>query len=172
MARLPRVSVVIPTFNRRETVGEAIDSVLSQEGAEVEVLVVDDGSTDGTAEVAQAFAPRVSVIRQANSGAGAARTAGLAATTAPLVAFLDADDRWHPTAAAALGRALNAHPAALVARGAAKSFLDESGECWMFRNGEVRIQRNFTLGRTSEPSKIFARMMNGSNGANGANGHA
>ena len=51
-------------------------------------------------------------------------------------------------------------------------FLDDSGECWMFRNGEVRIQRNFTLGRVSEPSKIFARMMTGANGTNGANGHA
>jgi len=53
-------------------------------------------------------------------------------------------------------------------------FLDDSGECWMFRNGEVRIQRNFTLGRTGEPSKIFARMMNGNgtNGSNGVNGHS
>ena len=57
-------------------------------------------------------------------------------------------------------------------------FLDESGECWLFRNGEVRIQRNFTLGRVGEPSKIFARMMNGTPGSNGtpssngANGHA
>ena len=51
-------------------------------------------------------------------------------------------------------------------------FLDDSGECWMFRNGEVRVQRKFTLGRTAEPSKIFSRMMNGTNGTNVANGHA
>jgi len=96
----PQVSVIIPTFNRREMTVEAVRSVLAQRNASFELIVVDDGSTDGTADaveeaVAGAGAP-VSILRTENRGAAAARNAGAARAKAPLLAFLDSDDLWMP----------------------------------------------------------------------------
>ena len=91
------VSVVIPTYNRAQLLGRAIQSVLSQLGREDEVIVVDDGSTDGTAETVAALAePRILNIRQSHAGAGAARNRGVAEATRDLIAFLDSDDEWLP----------------------------------------------------------------------------
>jgi len=94
------ISAIIPTFNRREMVVEAIGSVLAQRDVQFELIVVDDGSTDGTAEaiehvLEQAVTP-VHVIQTGNRGAAAARNLGVEAATAPLIAFLDSDDLWHP----------------------------------------------------------------------------
>ena len=86
-----RVSVVVPVFNGERTLGRALDSLLAQEHPAFEIVVVDDGSTDGSAEIA-ASVPGVTCIRQANGGPSAARNAGIAATGGELVAFLDADD--------------------------------------------------------------------------------
>lgn len=90
------VSVVIPLYEGRELVTEALDSVAAQTSPPHEVIVVDDGSTDGGAEVARAhpLAPRV--LRQANRGPAAARNAGVAVATGDLIALLDADDLWVP----------------------------------------------------------------------------
>jgi glycosyltransferase involved in cell wall biosynthesis len=90
------VSVVIPAYNAERFVGEAIESVLAQTHPNVECIVVDDGSTDGTAAVARAFGTRVRMVEQANKGVSAARNAGVRAATGSLLAFLDADDRWSP----------------------------------------------------------------------------
>src|SRR5262245_16293311 len=87
-------SVVIPAFNAEQTLGATIDSVLAQTVLPAAVFVVDDGSTDRTAEVACAYGPQVSVLRQANSGPGAATTLGCQAVTTPFLACLDADDIW------------------------------------------------------------------------------
>ncbi len=97
---IPEVSVVIPTYNRREMVAEAIASVLAQRDASFELIVVDDGSTDGTTEaieraVEDAVAP-IRVIQTENRGAAAARNIGVEAAQASLVAFLDSDDLWAP----------------------------------------------------------------------------
>jgi len=97
---MPKVSVIIPTYNRAQVVGEAVDSVLAQTYRDHEVIVVDDGSTDGTGEVMHnyvaRFAERVSYLRQRNVGAPAARNAGLRAATGEYVAFLDSDDVYLP----------------------------------------------------------------------------
>jgi glycosyltransferase involved in cell wall biosynthesis len=90
------VSVVIPAYNAERFVGEAIESVLAQTHPDVECIVVDDGSTDGTAAVVRAFGPRVRTLEQANKGVSAARNAGVRVATGSLLAFLDADDRWSP----------------------------------------------------------------------------
>lgn len=91
------VTVVIPTRNRRGLLVRTLRSVLAQEGVSFEVLVVDDGSTDGTAEaVAQLRDHRVHLIRNPSRGVSAARNAGLAQSTSPWVAFLDDDDLWAP----------------------------------------------------------------------------
>jgi glycosyltransferase involved in cell wall biosynthesis len=91
-----RISVVIPAYNRQRWLGRAIDSVLSQERPADEIIVVDDGSTDGTGQVASGYGKRIRYIRQDNAGPSAARNAGIAAATGNWIAFLDADDQWLP----------------------------------------------------------------------------
>jgi glycosyltransferase involved in cell wall biosynthesis len=94
----PTVSVVIPAYNAARTVGQAIGSVLEQSLHEIEVIVVNDGSTDATPDVVGGFDdPRVRLMSQANAGVAAARNAGIEAASSRWVAFLDADDLWLPT---------------------------------------------------------------------------
>lgn len=94
------VSVIIPCYNRRAFLGAALESVLQQTEPVGEVLVVDDGSSDGSAELADEFSRRtggqVRVIRQANGGVSKARNRGLDEARGQYLAFLDADDLWHP----------------------------------------------------------------------------
>jgi glycosyltransferase involved in cell wall biosynthesis len=92
----PRVSVIIPTFNRAWCLREAIDSVLAQDFTDFELIVVDDGSTDGTGALLSGFSGRLTVLSQPNRGVSAARNAGIAAARAGLIAFLDSDDLWLP----------------------------------------------------------------------------
>ena len=93
---MPAVSVVIPTYNRRERVGRAVASVLAQNFEDFELLVVDDGSEDGTGDSLVGLDSRVHCHRQPNRGPAAARNAGMRLACAPVVAFLDADNRWLP----------------------------------------------------------------------------
>ena len=91
------VSVVIPTYNRRLLVREAVASVCAQRGADCEIIVVDDGSSDGTADTLRAeFRSRIRVILTENRGVAAARNRGVAASRGELIAFLDSDDLWLP----------------------------------------------------------------------------
>ena len=93
------VSVVIPAYNRAEAIGTALDAALAQTVTDLEVIVVDDASTDATVEIAQSYAdPRVRVVRHdTNRGGNAARRTGIAAGTSRFIAFLDSDDSWEPT---------------------------------------------------------------------------
>jgi glycosyltransferase involved in cell wall biosynthesis len=91
------VCVVLPTFNRRDETARAIRSVLEQTRAADEIVVVDDGSTDGTKELIESrFGTRVRYLRQENRGPSAARNVGIASARSPLIAFLDSDDTWMP----------------------------------------------------------------------------
>lgn len=90
----PRVSVIMPAYNARAYIEEAINSVLSQNYDNIELIVVDDGSTDGTPEAADQFGDRVKLFQQKNAGPAAARNRGMAAATGDFIAFLDADDVW------------------------------------------------------------------------------
>lgn len=94
--RRPAVAVVIPTFNRRQRVERAVASVLAQTLQDFELLVVDDGSEDGTDVSLAGLDERLRYHRQANCGAAAARNVGIRLAGAPVVAFLDADNRWLP----------------------------------------------------------------------------
>lgn len=94
----PLVSVIVPCFNAEPWVAAAMDSALAQTWPEIEIIAVDDGSTDRSLSVLGRYAgPRVRVLDQANRGAAAARNAGLAAASGDFIQFLDADDLLEPT---------------------------------------------------------------------------
>ena len=105
----PRVAVIIPCYNQAEYLAEAIQSALDQTVPPAEIIVIDDGSTDDTAAVAQSFA-QVRCVRQENQGSAEARNAGFARSSSEFVTFLDADDRLLPAALESGARELALHP--------------------------------------------------------------
>ena len=96
----PRVSVIIPTYNCKEYVCEAVDSVLNQSFKDFELIIVNDGSTDGTEQVLkkyfEGFSDKIKYIEQENKGISAARNIGIQTSSGEFIAFLDADDLWLP----------------------------------------------------------------------------
>ncbi|WP_119301607.1 glycosyltransferase family 2 protein [Dongia deserti] len=96
----PLVSVVVPAFNAAKTISGTLHSISQQTHRTLEVVVVDDGSTDDTAEIARRHSiadPRFRVVSKPNEGVASARNAGIKASTGAFIAFIDADDLWHPT---------------------------------------------------------------------------
>ncbi|WP_229393480.1 glycosyltransferase family 2 protein [Methanosarcina sp. DH1] len=94
---MPLISVVIPLYNKEPHIKRAIDSILTQKIQDFEIIIVDDGSTDKSAEVVKGFTdPRIRLIQQENMGVSAARNRGIKEAKADLIAFLDADDNWTP----------------------------------------------------------------------------
>jgi glycosyltransferase involved in cell wall biosynthesis len=91
----PVISCIVPVYNGERFLGEALESILCQTYQNIEVIVVDDGSTDGTESMARKYSRRVRYHYQSNAGAPAARDEGIRLSTGELVAFLDADDLWH-----------------------------------------------------------------------------
>src|SRR5919112_6190031 len=106
---LPLVTVVIPCYNQAHFLGEAIESVLSQSYRNFEIIVVDDGSTDETSEVASRY-EEVRLIRQENRGLSGARNTGIRDSQGEFLVFLDADDKLLPGALEAGLRCFEAHP--------------------------------------------------------------
>lgn len=92
----PLVSVIIPVYNGERYLGAAIESVQAQSGHVLEIIVVDDGSTDRSAQIAQRYHPTVRYVQQANAGPGAARNLGVTLAQGLFLAFIDADDLWLP----------------------------------------------------------------------------
>jgi glycosyltransferase involved in cell wall biosynthesis len=122
----PLVSCVISSYNRARLVPEAIDSALAQTYSPLEVIVVDDGSTDDTPQALAAYGDHIHVIRQKNAGTAAARNAGLAAASGEFVAWLDSDDAWLPGKIAAQVAAMAPHSDAAVVYTKCQP-IDESG---------------------------------------------
>jgi glycosyltransferase involved in cell wall biosynthesis len=113
---MTRVSVIIPAYNGAATIAYAIDSVLAQSfDGPVETIVVNDGSTDSTAQVLDAYASRITVVTQPNRGVAAARNAGAAASAGEYLAFLDADNTWLPGFLTMTCAALDGSPRAVLA---------------------------------------------------------
>jgi glycosyltransferase involved in cell wall biosynthesis len=92
----PRISVILPVYNREHSVARAIRSVLGQTHPPLELIVVDDGSTDGTRAVLESFASQITVIERPHAGAYVARNRGLRHAHGELIAFIDSDDVWLP----------------------------------------------------------------------------
>jgi len=90
----PSVSVIIPVYNGETFVDEAIDSVIHQKYEPLEIIIVDDGSTDRTAEVIRGYGEKVQYRYQSNTGPAAARNSGLRVASGDVMAFIDADDLW------------------------------------------------------------------------------
>ena len=104
------VSVVIPAYNSVATIGRAIDSVLMQTRPPEQIIVVNDGSTDGTAVAVSEYGGRIDSVWQPNAGPGAARNRGIQEAKNSWIAFLDADDEWLPDRLESQIRILQAHP--------------------------------------------------------------
>lgn len=104
------VSVVIPTYNRADWLPKTLAAVLEQTLEPMEVIVVDDGSTDGTAALARSFPPPVKYSRIENSGVCCARNVGMSLARGAWLAFCDSDDLWHPRKLEAQARLLQSAP--------------------------------------------------------------
>lgn len=107
---MPKVSVIIPTYNREKLIGRAIESVLAQTHPAYEIIVVDDGSTDGTKSALAPFNGKIKYVHQANAGIAGARNRGIQESGGEYIAFLDSDDYWAPEKLAEQVRVLDACP--------------------------------------------------------------
>lgn len=113
-----RVSIVIPAYNAGRWIARAIGSALAQDWPDVEVVVVNDGSSDNTEEVCRSYGDRIRYVRQENQGVSAARNTGILRATGDVIGFLDADDELLPHMVSTLMEALEAFPEAGAASGA------------------------------------------------------
>lgn len=122
----PLISVIIPTYNRAWALADAVDSVLAQDYPEVELIVVDDGSTDETPSLLAAYGDALQVITLDNGGVSRARNHGIAAAQGEYIAFLDSDDRWLPEKLSEQAAFFKANPEARIC---------QTEELWI-RNGK------------------------------------
>lgn len=120
---MPLVSVIIPTFNRAHLLGDAISSVLQQTYQKIEIIVIDDGSTDNTAElIGQYQDSRIRYIRQDNAGVATARNRGISASQGEYIAFLDSDDMYKPDCIEKKIALANRYPESVVIGGGCTYF--------------------------------------------------
>jgi glycosyltransferase involved in cell wall biosynthesis len=145
---MPDVTIIIPAFNAEKYIAESVESVLAQSHPVVECIVVDDGSTDRTAEIVESFGDRVRLVRQANAERSAARNAGLALASGEYVGFLDADDLLLPGKVAEQVAFLEAHPEYDVVYSLVKYFRDGTNDRYTVRrptpSGDILPQLIYT----------------------------
>ena len=130
----PLFSVVIPTYNSGSKLVRAVQSVLAQSTADCEILVIDDGSMDGTREKLQPWLGRVQYVRQANAGAAAARNHGISLASGKYVAFLDADDWWHSNKLERVARAAAALPEVGLFHSQVDFVTPQGEKLWTYRS--------------------------------------
>lgn len=126
MKTSPLISVIIPTYNRENHICDAINSVLAQSYTNIEIIIVDDGSTDNTQQILQQYANRISYLYKENGGVSSARNLGLKQANGELIAFLDSDDIWINNKLSMQHKLLLEHPNADYVMGQLESlFLTE-----------------------------------------------
>ncbi len=141
----PLFSAVIPTYNRAQKAARAVESVLAQTVKDYDVWVIDDGSTDATAEVLAPFFDRIHYVAQANRGVAEARNRGIQESGGKYIAILDSDDRWRPPKLAAISRAIQAYPRAGLFY-SQWEVVNEAGEgLWVDRSRQVKGSAYHTL---------------------------
>lgn len=153
----PLVTVVVPVFDGARFLAECLDSLVAQDHPALEIVVVDDGSTDDSAAVAEARShghPGVRVLRRAHEGLGASRNAGIDAARGALVGFCDADDTWRPNKASAQVAHLDAHPEVDIALCRQDTVIEPGTEMpdWL-----IPDQRYGDLDGVSPTSALFRR---------------
>lgn len=126
----PLVSVIMPAYNAQAFLAQAVKSVLEQTYSHLELLVIDDGSTDGTAQHPALQDMRIRVLRQENAGPAAARNLGLTHARGELIAFIDADDLWLPGKLTAQVAYLQAHPDAQIVFGSFQRWEPDANGCF------------------------------------------
>jgi len=141
----PLVSVILPTFNRAWTLKDAIDSVLSQDYPNIELIIIDDGSEDNTQELLYSYKNKIMVLTQKNSGVSAARNAGIKTSRGEFIALLDSDDAWDKRKISCQVGFFEQNPEALIC---------QTEEIWI-RNGKrvnPKIKHKKPSGMIFEPS--------------------
>ncbi|MCP4350154.1 MAG: glycosyltransferase [Desulfobacterales bacterium] len=141
----PLVSVIIPTYNRARMLKQAVDSVLAQDFADFELIVVDDGSDDNTQEILDEYQDEIIVIQQENKGVSAARNKGIVSASGRFTAFLDSDDLWMPKKLSAQVSFFHSNPDALIC---------QTEEIWIRNNVRVNPKKKHKKlsGMIFEPS--------------------
>ncbi len=160
----PQVSVVIPVWNGERYLKQAIESILAQDFTDLELVIVDDGSTDGSAEIAAGFArdPRLRILTQGNAGVVAARNTGLRAARAELVAFLDSDDIAQPDRLSKQVAYLLAHPEVAVVGSHITYFDDNHGQLRTqeFPTGSMHVAKALEAGNPlAQPAVMLHKSM-------------
>lgn len=145
---MPSIATLVPAYNAAQHIEQALDSVAAQTRLPDQIIVVDDGSRDATADIVRRWADQhdsiaLHLVQQANAGASAARNAAILATDADYIAFLDADDLYEPAHHALLSGALERHPSLAIAFGQQSVFTAEGETCDNFLRGKPIEQVNF-----------------------------
>lgn len=157
----PLLSVIVPAYNAERTLAEALDSVLAQTPRDAEVIVIDDGSTDRTIEVAETFGSLLRIIRAPHSGIAATVNRGMREARGKLIASIDADDRWLPHKLERQLAAIDADPSIGAVFGYVRQFLspEMSDQRWRFAFSDdpmpglqrgVMLMRREVWGRVGE----------------------
>ena len=143
--RKPQLTVIIPTYNRGWILKEAIDSVLTQDYKDFELIVVDDGSTDNTSEILASYGNDIRVLFQENKGVSAARNRGIAEASGQFIAFIDSDDLWLPQKLSTQVEFFNQTPDALIC---------QTEEVWIRKGKRVnpKMRHKKPSGMIFEPS--------------------
>jgi glycosyltransferase involved in cell wall biosynthesis len=153
-----KVSVVIPTYNRATKVRDAIESVLAQTFSDLEVIVVDDGSSDGTGKIlGETYGDRIRYFAQANQGASVARNKGIAEATGEWIAFLDSDDQWEREKLEWQFKALERFGPQCGGCYTDSRFINHPETRTMFQLGEETYRHEGTMGVSTDVLKLLVR---------------
>jgi len=153
----PLISVVIPVYNQERYVEKTLESVLGQQGASYEVVAVNDGSTDRSAEILRKFSGRIVLVEQENMGLGKVRNVGIKHAKGDMVAFLDSDDCYLPGHLASMAEFAGKHPDAIAFYGDARIIDPQGKPLWVQKSSPVATLQNLVLGNFIIHSSVVIR---------------